>query len=286
MHLKNDKIVVTIKNTIFRSDMVAPFGQFVLDPTAMVGWTDGTAARRNNTVRPVTSGDFTEPYTLSSRLISISGTAIASNAGQLQQMRDQFVGLLQEREYVEISVETSAGLRYATVGLEGTPAFTKHLDNVASFKLDLYAPDAHVYGVERVVNVGSSTSAGGGIKTPLSYPLNYNVQNPNQTDSTVTNRGNAPAWPKFIVAGDYYSGFTLTDGGDKRITYNGMVTTSSPVIIDTARGVALQGGTDRSVYVSERGWFSIAPNETIRPTFKPIQAASGWCDIMIRDTFI
>lgn len=286
MYLKNDRIVVTLKNIILRSSKVAPYGQYVLDPTAIVGWTDGTAARRDNTVRPVSSGDFIEPYTFSSRLISLSGTAVAGSTSELQSMRDRLVGLLQQGEYVEMSVETSTATRYAYVGLEGAVQWTQQMDTVAVFKIDLYAPDPYIYGVEKTVNVGSTTVAGGGLTYPLSYALNYNVENPNLQDSTITNRGNAPAWPKFSVTGDFYSGFILSDGGDRKVTYNGMVTKSSPVIIDMAKGTAIQNGVDKSVHISERDWFYISPEETMRPTFTPIQAASGWCDIMVRDTFI
>lgn len=286
MYLKTDKIVVTIKNTVFRSSRVGPAGQYILDPTAMLGWTDGTAARRDNTTRPVSSGDFTEPYTFSSRLITLSGSAVAKSSVDLHIMRDKLVGLFQEGEYVEMSVETISGIRYATIGLEGAPAWTQQNDNVAVWKLDLYAPDPFIYGVERTINLGATTAAGGGLKYILQYPLNYNALNTDLQDFTVTNRGNAKAWPKFKVTGDYYSGFVLTDGRDKKITYNAMVSRNSPVIIDTGKGTATQGGVDRTVHLSDREWFSISPGEIIRPQFLPIQAASGYCDIIIRDTFI
>lgn len=286
MYLKNDKIVVTIKNTVFRSSRVGPVGQYILDPTAMLGWTDGTAARRDNTTRPVSSGDFTEPYTFSSRLITLSGSAIAKSAVDLHIMRDKLVGLFQEGEYVDMSVETLSGIRYAMVGLEGTVSWTQQLDTVAVWKMDLYAPDPFIYGVERTISLGSTTAAGGGLKYILQYPLNYNALNTDLRDSSVTNRGNAKAWPKFKISGDYYSGFVLTDGRDKKITYNGMVSRSAPVIIDAGKGTATQNGVDRTVYISDREWFSIAPGEIIRPEFLPIQAASGYCDIIVRDTFI
>lgn len=286
MYLKNDKIVVTIKNTVFRSSRVGPVGQYILDPTAMLGWTDGTAARRDATVRPVSSGDFTEPYTFSSRLITLSGAAVAKDSVDLHAMRDKLVGLLQEGEYVEMSVETIAGTRYATVGLEGTVSWTRQLDNVAVWKLDLYAPDPYIYGVERTINLGATTSAGGGLDYPLNYALNYNRLNIAEQDNSITNNGNAKAWPKFRISGDYYSGFIITNGRDKKIIYNSMVTSASPVTLDSGKGTATQNGVDRTVYLSERDWFSIAPGEVIRPEFLPIQAASGYCDIIVRDTFI
>jgi len=286
MYLKNDRIVVTIKNTTFRSFRSGTVGQFVLDPTALTGWTDGSNVRRDDTLRPVSSGSFTEPYVFSSRLIALSGTAVARDSSELQAMRDVFTGLFTEGEYVEISVETSTGIRYATVGLEGSPSFVQQLDNVALFRLELFAPDPYIYGPEKTVTVGATSSAGGGLKYALKYPLNYNATNDAKQDSTVTNNGNVRAWPSFVVTGDYYAGFIISDGVDRRVTYTGMVTKQSPVIIDMAKGTALQGGIDKTIHLSERDWFSVEPNSTLRPTFDPIQDASGWCDIIVRDTFI
>jgi hypothetical protein len=284
MYLKNDKIIVTIKDTVFRSSRIAPYGQFVLDPVAMVGWTDGTAARRDATVRPVSNGDFSEPYTFSSRLISLSGTAVALNRAELQTMRDQLTGLFRAGEYVEMSVETSSDTRYATVGLEGAVSWTQQLDNVAVFKIDLYAPDPHIYGPMRVFQAGANVTLGG-LQYRLSYPLDYNLAGEN-TIQTVKNNGNADAWPTFVVTGDYFSGFSVEDNLGKVITYAGMVTFSAPVIIDTAKGTATQNGVDKTTLVNRRDWFSIPAGATIQPTFTPIQNGSGWCDIMYRDTWI
>ena len=284
MYLKNDRIVVTIKDTVFRSSRLGPSGQFVLDPTAMLGWTDGTAARRDNTVRPVSSGDFKEPYTFSSRLISLSGAAVAANRSDLQLMRDKLTGLFSPGEYVEMSVQTSIDTRYATVGLEGSVSWTQQLDNVAVFKIDLYAPDPYIYGNLQVFQTGSNVIVGG-LEYRLAYPLNYNLSGQN-TIQTVKNNGNAEAWPSFAVTGDYFSGFSIDDNLGNRITYTGMVTYSAPVTIDTAKGTATQNGVDKTTLINRRDWFSIPAGATIQPKFTPIQNGSGWCDIMYRDTWI
>jgi hypothetical protein len=287
MYLKNDKIIVTIKGLNFRSyRTTTQVGQYILDPTALTGWDDGTNARRDATVRPVSSGDFTEPYTFSARLITLSGAAVATSRGELQRMRDAFVGLFSENEYAEIRVETSASVRYAVVGLENTPSWVQQLDNVAYFRLELYAPDPHMYGAERIITLGATSEAGGGLTYPLAYPLDYHAVNTLTFSPGMTNNGNATAWPRFKVTGDYYSGFVLTDGKDRKVTYNGIVTRNSPVEIDMAKGTATQGGVDKSTLLSTRQWISILAGETIKPEFLPIQTASGWCDIIIRDTFI
>ena len=258
----------------------------MLDPTALTGWDDGASSRRNATVRPVSSGDFVEPYTFAARLITISGTAVANSRQELQQMRDRFTGLMTEDEYTEISVETLAGVRYATVGLEGKPEWVQQLDTVAIFRLQLYSPDPYIYGYERTIHLNSTIDAGGGLTYPLVYPMNYNATNVANPDMVVVNRGNVPAWPKFKVTGDYFSGFTITNGLDKKITFTGPVSMQSTVLIDNAKGTVIQNGIDKSYLLTDRDWFSIRPDEGVVPEFKPIQNASGWCDIMIRDTFV
>lgn len=286
MYLKNDRIVATIKDITFRSYKTGTEGQFILDPTALTGWDDGTNIRRDATVRPVSNGDFTEPYTFSARLIAFSGTAIAPNRAELQTLRDKLTGVLTGGEYSELKVETSASTRYATVGLEGKVEWVQQLDNVASFRVEFYAPDPHIYGYERTILLKSTTDVGGGLSYPTAYPLNYNEVNPSRQSLEVGNNGNAAAWPKFVVTGDYFSGFTITDGRRNRITYTGPVSYQDPVTIDTSKGAAFQGASDKSVMLTEREWFPVQPDQTIVPTFTPIQEASGWCVIMIRDTFI
>jgi hypothetical protein len=286
MYLKTDRIIVTLKGINFRSYRLGGTGEYVLDPTALTGWDDGVNVRRNATVRPVSNGDFKEPYTFSSRLIGISGTAIAASRGELQRMRDALAGILADGEYADISVETSDSTRYAVVGLEKSLEWTQQHDRVAVFRLELYAPDPHIYGSERTVTLGATNDVGGGLIYPISYPISYNPQGLLEFSPALRNTGNAFAWPKFKVTGDYYSGFTLTDGGDNKVTYSGMVSSAAPVEIDMGRGTAIQNGTDKTVLISERDWFGIPPGETIKPQFNPLQSGVGWCDIIIRDTFI
>jgi len=284
MYLKDDKIDVTIKDVTFRTSRTAVGLQFILDPTALTGWTDGTSARRDNALRPVSNGDFSETATMAARLISISGTAVAANAAELQIMRDKFVGLLADGLYTEIAVSTTLGTRYSTVGLEGTPSWTQQGDTVAVFKLDMYAPDPHLYGGVQTFQTGSNVIVGG-LKYRLSYPLNYNLSGAN-TIQTVKNTGNTDSWPSFIVTGDYFSGFSIDDNLGNKVTYTGMVTFSAPVTINMAKGTATQSGVDKTTLVNNRDWFSIPAGATIQPRFTPIQNGSGWCDIIYRDTWI
>lgn len=286
MYLKDDKIIATIGPLTMRSSKVpSRSSNFVLDPTAVTGWTDGSNVRRSATPRPISHGDFPEKATLSARVISFSGTAVAATTQELQVMRDMFTGVLADGSYGELSVETSSGLRFATVGLEGTPSWVQQTDNVASWKIDFYAPDPRLYSAPNKITIGSASSTGG-LRYPLQYPLRYGSDVGTVAASTITNLGNVEAWPIFVVTGDYFSGFEITDNLNRKVIYTGTVTMQAPVTIDMGRGAATQSGQDRSTLLTRRDWFSVAPNEVLRPGFTPAQSGNGWCDIIIRDTWI
>jgi hypothetical protein len=287
MFLKNDRIVVTlggsggVRITSHRDQNLA--SQFNFDPTAFSGWTDGVSVRRSDAPRPTGHGDYVEKATLASRLVTLQGIAYADASYALHVMRDRLMGIFSDGQYSSIAVQYG-DVRYATVGLEGSPSWVPTTDTSANWKLDLYAPDPFIYGEEQMVQTGANVSKGG-LSFPLSYPLDFQIIG-NDTAQTVTNRGNAKAWPKFRVVGDYYSGFTVSDNLGNKITYNGIVTKQSPVVIDMQTGVALQNGVDKSTMLSDRGWFAIPPYSTIQPTFTPIQNGSGWCEVIFRDTWI
>jgi len=287
MYLKNDKIVATLGTLILRSYQTGDTKQFVLDPTAVTGWTDGSNVRRNTTQRLNSHGDFPEKAEMSARLISFSGTAVASSIVKLQEMRDLLVGTLADGSYGSLKVETVAGTRYATVGLEGATSWVQQSDLFATWKIDFYAPDPFIYGEDRTVSLGASqATSGGGLKYILTYPLNYNTDQSLNRGDVLTNKGNAEAWPIIKVTGDYADGFTIMDNNDHKVTYEGQVSYQTPVTIDMGRGVALQGGIDKSTLLLDRDWFSVAPGEILRPSFEPLSSGTGFCDIIIRDTWI
>lgn len=287
MYLKNDQISATIAGLTMRSYKAGYTKEYILDPTAVTGWTDGTNVRRDATVRMNAHGDFPEKAKMSARLISFSGTAVATTSTKLQEMRDVFVGLLADGSYDTLAVTAKGTTRYATVGLEGSTSWIQQADTFASFKIDFYAPDPFIYGPERVTNIGSSqATSGGGLSYILTYPLNYRTDQSLNAGDVVYNKGNVDAWPVFKISGSYPEGFTIADNQDHFVTYEGAVTPSAPVTIDMGRGVALQGGIDRSTLLSRREWFSVSSKETIRPTFEPLKSGTGWCDIIVRDTWI
>lgn len=283
MILSNDNLFVTIENTIFRSSKTGT-RQFIFDETALTGFLDGVNIKRDDTVRPNQWGDFSEPGLYASRHLTISGTAVASSTAELLSMRDEFVGLLSDGGYHEISVRNSVEVRYLTVGLDDSASWVQKTDTFAVFKLELYAPNPRIYGPSRGIQI-TDTTINGGIEYPLDYPVDYGGGIKTMS-IPISNRGNSPSWPVFKVTGNFYAGFHVTNNAGSIITYEGIVTMTDPVTLDSASGTAMQGGTDKSSMLTRRDWFAIPPGGSIQPMFYPIQDSVGWCDIMYRDTWI
>lgn len=285
MYLKTDKIIAQIGSLTMRSSRSGVGNDFILDPTAVLGWTDGTLARRPKTERVTSHGDFSDTGTMAAREISFSGTAVAKSVGDLHAMRDLFTGVLADGSYGTLSVENNAGKRYATVGLEGTSSWVQMTDTVAVWKINFYAPDPRVYGARRTTTVKAFSNRGG-LTYPLQYPINYNIDPEAAQSVVVENRGNSRAWPIVVVTGDYFSGFEFKDNFGRGVIWNGSVSLSSPVTVDMAAGTAIQAGVDKSYLFTKRNWSFVDPGKQMVPDFIPLQSGSGWCDIIIRDTWI
>lgn len=286
MFLQTDRITIQLDGILITSGHQRPYPVYVLDPTAITGWTDGVNIKRSETARPLNDGSFYDPTNFESRTIVLTGTALASSVTELHQMRDSFVKILTNKQYQVMSLTNNLDTRYAIVSLSSKTEWIQQADKVASWKLELYAPDPRIYGPDQYYQIGSSTSSAGGLKFIIKYPMNYNNSNSLEDLQYITNNGNYESWPVFKVTGDFASGFTITDSVNKEVTYSGMVTTESPVTIDMGHGTAIQNDIDRSALLIKRDWISIKPGETIRPQFQPIQAGPGWCDIIHKDTWI
>lgn len=286
MILSHDFLNVTIKGVTFRSAPNTKAARdFFLDSAALVGWDDGVGARRQVTQRPVTNGDFPDIATMAARSLTLTGTARANTPQDLHAMRDQLMGLLSDGQYTQIAVQNSAGTRYATVGQDNTPSWVQHADTFASFKLDLFQPDPRIYGEQHMISIYGAPTAAAGLDYTLTYPLDYHTAVSQQTQY-IFNNGNADAWPVFTVAGNFYGGFTITDNLGHKITYMGDASLYASVVIDTAAGTATQGGQDRSTLLTSRDWFSVPAGGSIQPSFNPVNGATGWCDIIYRDTWL
>lgn len=284
MSLKKDLRIMQIKDIIFYHDKGdAP--RYVFDATGIQGWDDGAGADREASKRPTSHGDFPSPATLTSKLITITGFAMADTVPQLHLMRDAFMALFSDGEYVPVGLSTASSTRYMDLSLGGTPSWIQKTDTLAAWKLDLYAPDPFMYSAILSGQLYSAKAQPGGLRFPMSYPVNFGAGT-EYRNVTLTNFGNVPAWPVYTVRGEYQSGFTLRSPLGREITYRGIVSHSAPVTIDTAKGSALVDGVDRSYELGKREWFAIPPYSAITPRFIPNNESDGWVDVTYRSTWI
>lgn len=285
MYLKNDKLIVSVGKITAHSH-VDTKPAFVLDPDAITGWTDGVSTRRDITQRPLAWGDFAEKAYKGSRVITVTGSAIANTPQELHAMRDIFMGNLSHGEFEEMSVTNLSGTRYAWVSVEGPTAWLQKSDTVAVWKLELYADDPRIYGVRKRVTI-SESSVTGGLDYPVDYMVDYGLSTVGQlANISIANNGNTDAYPVFTIKGDFYSGFSIANGQGKSVVFTGITTLAAPVEIDMLAGTAVQNGIDKSSFFTRREFFSIPPLKAIQPSFSPLATGSGWCDIMYRDTWI
>lgn len=283
MLLKNDYLIANFNDVIVRSYKLDSAPYYTFDPTAIEGWTDGVSAKRQEVARANGWGDFEERTLKNSRLTIFTGMAVARDAKELQSMRDDLFGVFDTEEYIPITVSNSSGSRTTYANIASSSKWVQVTDQFANWKIELYSPDPRLYGVEKVIQIQDGSEPGG-IKYSLSYPIDYGNA-PDIQPSFVANTGNTTAWPKFKVYGQLPSGFTIDNGLGQKITYKNAVTNSAPVLINTLDGTATQNNMDKSQFLSERNWWGIRPKSTMKPIFKPDQG-TGWCDIIVSDTWI
>lgn len=282
MIIKQDIRTVTIKTLKIHHNK-GPLPRYQFDPDAISGFDDSADVRRDTAARPWSDGDFTAKGRFSSKVISITGVAVARNPRELHTMRDRLVGVLAHGEYTTVGFSNASMTRYMSVGLGNAVSWVTITDTYAKFKIDLYAPDPLQYGAQKRTQVTSVGTGGAGLQYPLRYRLSFGTVSRFQ-NVTIKNLGNHIAWPTYTIRGDYFNGFRIKVSG-RTIEYNGPSTHSAPVVIDTERGVAMVNNSDTSNRLDEREWTSIPAGGSIQPTFHPIQEGDGWMEVKWRDTW-
>jgi hypothetical protein len=125
--------------------------------------------------------------------------------------------------------------------------------------VQFYAPDPRMYGLSSSLTTGLRT-AGTGLSYPLSYPLSYGTTGAGGQVS-FTNSGTTNTEPVFTISGALSAGFQITwvETG-QHLTYSFPV--GSDLVVDCGAGTATTQGQDRTVYLTQRDWFSVPAGAT------------------------
>lgn len=109
---------------------------------------------------------------------------------------------------------------------------------------------------------------------------------------TLTNEGNAPAFPVIEVVGEMAGGFDLRLFGDRHggpgrwgVTYRGDVRDRSPVVVDMAGSVTV-AGRDQTWAAVSRDWAGVAPGGSVTLQLRALSGGSGGARMTLRSTYL
>ena len=296
MILSKDYRTVKIGSQYFYHD-VGALPRFVFDPDAIVGMDDTPEIRRDTVDRPWSHGTFFDRGFYASRLVTMSGHALAKTPQELYKMRDTLVHLFRtgETQWVSFYSENGTGVRHIRAALGGRITWTQMTDTYAQWRFDLYAADPRAYSNMRYSTIYPVEATGAGIHYPLLnstdtsvYIVDYNLDHRSiPTNAVLNNEGNEEAWPVFKVYGSFATGFSIRSSG-KIITYTGGTSRNTPVVIDTFAGTATYGTGDRSYNLTRRDWMSIPAYGSTSLSYHPnlVNDESTWVDVEWRSTWI
>lgn len=229
------------------------FGRcYLIERNGLKGWRGGDV-RREEIVRPAAHGAFNMPGFQVQRVISLSGTLLASSPAELRHMKDTVSGLLAGGGAARLTVDDDGGSTWRDVGLVSCSPSEDLDDTSATFALTFWAADPRRYGEVREFASGVPA-------------VQY---------------GNFPATPRLLI-GAGSGGYTVTGPGGRRV-----VVTSAPAgahYIDFA-----SGGLFTAAGVRQVGAISIYQPWTVPPGLPGVAARiSGSRSLTQRvtDTFV
>lgn len=153
-----------------------------------------------------------------------------------------------------------------------------------SAALQFFAPDPRQYGLASSQSAGLR-SVGTGLAFPVALPMDFGAT-PTGGRLQFTNTGTTSSEPIFTISGALAAGFTITyiETG-QTLTYSAPV--GSPLVIDCGAGTVMTQGQDRSVYLTQRNWFSVPGGSTATFAFASLgsETAAGNPDVQFSGTY-
>lgn len=226
---------------------------------AFEGWEGRPGLRSERADRASSPGSFVVPAYLSSRLVTLRGTALAESESELEQMEDVLSGLAVSQS--RMTVTTTKGTRWAWCRGEDELRWSRFGGtSEAEFELSLFLPDPFKYGEAR-----SFTSTG--------------------SDVQLWHRGNTEAWPVITVTGSFPNGYRI-------VHQNGSFRVTSPLgsgqtdVIDFRRGVVARNGVVQQGVVMAADRKSVPGGALAPMRVEAVTSGSGTAVFSVVDTFV
>lgn len=233
---------------------------FFISPDGFEGWTDAPNTRSQETELPSEHGSYDSVEFYEARVVTVSGSCLARSEGELGQLRNELMAVLQGR--VRLDGNYQGERTFAHGRRFGTPRFQTVIPGRrARYQFAVRCADPRRYG-DRV---------------PLA------VTGPN-VSQVIYHRGNFPAPLQMLVRGTM-PGYRV-EGPGYTFAVGQAVTADRPHLLDTATGhLSINGEVQLGAVTSGTGWV-IAPG-TMPVTHKLVPVSgTGTLETIIRDTYI
>lgn len=269
-----------------------PWAKWVVQLDGFKGWIDGAPVRSEAPRRPGQHGQFALPAYRDGRSVGMTVWCRTGSAAEVGQAQRALTAILADGGYGVLTVVEPDGLTTsAAVRLADQPLVETYGWQTVSAQLELWSPDPYRYGTLQQQYATLPTIVGG-----LRYPL--------YTDGTVstgrlqygprgssgrvtlTNAGNAPAWPTFEVRGPAPQGFAVqhVETG-RRIVSTTFIPAPSSLIVNTANGMATLDGVDRSGQLTVRQWSPVPAGGSATYAFSAPEFSAASLVASVRPTY-
>lgn len=230
---------------------------FLIGPGGFVGWEGAPANRRESSDRPGSHGSFAAGAWKGSRLLRLSGTALASSEAELAYMGDVLSGVGGSTS--RVTVTTAAGTRWADGSVEGEIRFDRVGGALeAAYALSLWFPNPRKFGA---VHESSSSSA----------------------TVTAHHYGNFEATPQFTVAGTFPNGYALHALG--RVVQVAGVAGAVTDRVDFRTGMVTRNNALNPTLLQQGQFWTVAGGASVSWRLDPL-GGSGTATCFLTDTFI
>jgi hypothetical protein len=229
----------------------------LIAPDGFSGWDSGTDSKGQTISRDDAHGDYDMPVFRQSRIVSISGQALADSDRRLVHMGAQVTGLGSSGELLRITVEHHGLITWADGRVVSQTQWDERGGHgVADYQIQFRFADPRKFG--ETASFGSGAPA-----------FHY---------------GNFPATPQITVSGSMPSGYTVNGPDGKRFVVTRALVGGSPHAIDMETGLLRVNGALVYGGVSVANTWAIPAGRSVTHSLNG--SGSGVLAVKVADTYV
>lgn len=223
------------------------------------GWDGSPSSSFMLTKKPRQPGGFLGPTPqLAARHVTLTGLVQAPTASALEDALDRLNAAASVKTPSLLSITRGTSPRTARVFRDGDVVPEEVTDTLASWTVELMAPDPRKYGPTQTATTGLPSSSGG-LSWPLSWPVSWTGISTSGTLS-IFNPGNIEA-PLYLRIDGPVTGPKIrhvSSGVELVLASSYTVAAGSYLLVDMENRTVLEGGTaSRNGWITNRGWFEL-----------------------------